>query len=75
MLRQRDDDSSVLFEDYLNPSRTNIESQFGRMVQLMCDARRRSSGASVCELCDDPCDDPAAIECARIAMALGARHE
>jgi len=55
------------------PSRDGIETEEGRMVQIMCDAHRRSLGASPCELCDEPCDDPAAIECARVALALGAR--
>ena len=55
------------------PSRDGIPTAEGRMVQLMCDALRRASGASPCELCDEPCDDPQAIECARVALTLGAR--
>lgn len=53
-------------------SRSGITDHFQRIVQAMCDARRRSHGSSTCELCDDPCDDPESIASARVALALGA---
>jgi hypothetical protein len=74
-----DSPSTVKETDYrtqiiLRPSRDHLPTAFDRLTQVMCDAMRRSHGASTCELCDEPCNNPEAQAAARVAIALGARE-